>query len=86
MPFPLYEAIGLRLRTLLGMFPQVIRLVTHLFWIWITLGWRVRKARNAFEKELICQGIPKEDAKRLSKQIKIAKNQIMNSLWKFAFK
>ncbi len=86
LPFPLYEAIGLRLRTLLGMIPQVFRLFTHLFWMWMTLGWKVRKARNAFEKVLIRQGIRKEDAKRLSKQIKIAKDQIMDSIWKSAFK
>jgi len=47
------------------------------------LGWKVRKARKAFEKELIRQGISKKDAKKLSKQIKIAKDQIMSSMWQF---
>jgi hypothetical protein len=46
----------------------------------------VRKTRKAFEKELIRKGISKKDAKQLSKQIKIAKDQIMSSLWQFASK
>jgi len=72
--------------TILSIIPRVAQLLVQLFWIWITLGWNVRKARRAFEKELIRQGIEKEDAKRLSKQIKILKDQIMGSIWQAAFK
>jgi hypothetical protein len=72
--------------TILSIIPRVAQLLVQLFWIWITLGWNVRKARRAFEKELIRQGIKKEDAKRLSKQIKILKDQIMGSIWQAAFK
>jgi len=48
------------------------------------LGWKVRKVRKAFEKELIEQGISKEDAKQLSEQIKIAKDRLVGSIWRFA--
>lgn len=72
--------------TIFSIIPRVAQLLVQLFWIWITLGWNVRKARRAFEKELIRQGIEKEDAKRLSKQIKILKDQIMGSIWQAAFK
>lgn len=64
---------------------RVIQLLANLFSIWITFGWKVRKTRKAFEKELIQQGIPKREAKRLSRSIKEAKEQIMSSLWKSAF-
>ncbi|MCW3986379.1 MAG: hypothetical protein NWE91_08250 [Candidatus Bathyarchaeota archaeon] len=73
----------MRIRTILGIIPRIIQLLSQLLLIWITLGWKVRKARKAFEKELICQGISKKDAKKLSKQIKIAKDQIMSSMWQF---
>ncbi|MFP3984697.1 MAG: hypothetical protein ACLFU9_01845 [Candidatus Bathyarchaeia archaeon] len=76
----------MRIRTIISMVPMIIQFISQLFWIWITLGWKVRKARNAFEKELVQQGVSIEDAKQLSKQIKIAKDQIMSSLWQFASK
>lgn len=63
---------------------HMTRLVVSLFWIWITLGWKVRKARKAFEKELVRKGIPKKQAERLSKTLKTAKDQMMTSLWKIA--
>jgi hypothetical protein len=37
-----------------------------LLWMYITLGSRVRKAKRAFEKQLILQGMSKDDAKWLS--------------------
>jgi len=42
------------------------RLLLFLLVLWLTLGWNVRKARKAFEKELIRLGMAKKDAKRLS--------------------
>jgi len=66
------------------MMPQIAKLLTQLFWIWATLGWRVRKTRKAFEKELTSQGVSKQDAQRLSRQIEMAKDQIMSTLWRFA--
>lgn len=76
----------MQIRTILSIIPQIIQLLAHLLWIWITLDWKVRKARKAFEKELVRQGMPKKDAERLSKQIKIAKDQIVSSIWQLASK
>lgn len=79
-------AANLRIRTAFGMMPQIAKLLTQLFWIWATLDWRVRKTRKAFEKELTSQGVSKQDAQRLSRQIEMAKDQIMSMLWRFASK
>jgi hypothetical protein len=59
---------------------SLIRLLLSLFALWLTLGWKVRKARKAFEKQLIRQGMTKKDAKKLSAQYSKLKNEIMNSL------
>ena len=59
---------------------SLIRLLLSLFALWLTLGWKVRKTRRAFEKQLIHQGMAKKDAKRLSAQYSKMKNEIMNTL------
>jgi hypothetical protein len=59
---------------------SLIRLLLSLFALWLTLGWRVRKTRKAFEKQLIRQGMAKSDAKRLSAQFSKLKDEMMNSL------
>jgi len=48
--------------------------------LWLTLGWNVRKARKAFEKELVNQGMAKGDAKRLSAQYSKLKNVLINNV------
>jgi len=75
----------LLITTILRISIRVIQLLANLFSIWITFDWKVRKTRKAFERELIQQGIPKREARRLSRSIKEAKDQIMSSLWKLAF-
>jgi len=62
----------------IGLF--LIRLLLILFAAWVTLGWKVRKTRKAFEKQLIRQGMSKKDAKRLSIQYSKLKNEIMSTL------
>lgn len=59
---------------------SLIRLLLSLFALWLTLGWKVRKTRRTFEKQLIHQGMAKKDAKKLSAQYSKMKNEIMNSL------
>jgi len=76
----------MRIRTVLSIIPRMAQLLAHLFWVWITLDWKVRKARKAFEKELMQQGISKEDARKISRQIKVAKDQMMSSIWHFTTK
>jgi len=60
--------------------PHLAILGTSLFWMYLTLGWRVRKARKAFEKQLVSQGMSKEDAKRLSGCYTELKNSLTNML------
>jgi len=69
--------------TILSAFPYVVRLLCSLFVAWLTLGWKVRKTRKAFEKELIKQGMSEEDAKRLSAQYKILKDNLMSGLKRY---
>jgi len=59
---------------------NVVRLLFSLFLIYVTLGWNVRKAKRAFEKELIKQGMPKEDAKRMSAKYAALKDEALNTL------
>jgi hypothetical protein len=54
--------------------PYLALLSANLLWTYFTLGYRVRKARKAFEKQLIQQGMSKEDAERLSACFEDLKN------------
>jgi hypothetical protein len=51
-----------------------------LFWMYLTLGSQVRKARRAFEHQLIIQGMDKEDAERLSACFEELKNSLTRAL------
>jgi hypothetical protein len=51
-----------------------------LFWMYLTLGSHVRKARRAFEQQLIIQGMGKEDAERLSACFEEFKNSLTRAL------
>lgn len=61
----------------------LLRLLVSLFLIWLTLGWKVRKARKAFEKELIKQGMTRRDAKRISAQYASLKDNLKNAFRSF---
>ena len=65
--------------------PHFIRLMLSLGWMYLTLGWRVRRARRAFEKQLVLQGMSKDNAKRLSVCYEELKNNILNALKRGAF-
>jgi len=67
-------------RAILGAAFSIVSLLSHLFILWLSLGWRVRRTRKAFEKELIKGGMSKEDAKRLSAHYKILKDQIISTV------
>jgi hypothetical protein len=45
--------------------PGLVRMSASLLWTYLTLGWRVGRARKAFENQLILQGMSKDDARRL---------------------
>jgi hypothetical protein len=48
--------------------------------MYVTLGRRVGKARKAFEKQLVRQGMSKQDAKRVSACFEDLKNNITGML------
>jgi hypothetical protein len=60
--------------------PYLARMSIDLFWMYITLGHRVRKTRKAFEKQLMMGGMSKADAKRLSACFEDLKNSITSML------
>ncbi len=55
------------------------KLLSSLLPVWLTLGWKVRKTRKAFEKELIKQGMTERDAKRISAQFAALKDNVENA-------
>lgn len=70
----------MKISSIFGIAVSITSILFSLFGLWITLGWKVRKARKAFERQLIQQGMAKKDAKRLSAQYSKMKNDIMNTL------
>jgi len=66
--------------TVIKSFPQLVLMTLSLLWMYLTLGRRVSKTRKAFEKQLIQQGMSKEDAKRLSACFEDLKDNITGML------
>ena len=67
--------------------PFLIKSIPYIVWMmasfslmYLTLGIRVRKARAAFEKQLILQGMSKEDARRLSLGFESLKDDLVGSV------
>ena len=60
--------------------PYIARLSLSLMWTYLTLGYRVRKTRRAFEKQLIAQGMSKENARDLSASYENLKNEITGAI------
>jgi hypothetical protein len=54
------------IKSMFKLTPHISILVLSLLWAYLTLGLRVRQTRRAFEKQLISEGMSREDAKRLS--------------------
>ncbi len=59
---------------------SVFRLLSSLFVIYLTLGWKVRRARKAFEKELTREGMPKEAVKRMGAKYAAFKDETLNAM------
>ncbi|RLI29343.1 hypothetical protein DRO50_01785 [Candidatus Bathyarchaeota archaeon] len=66
--------------SLLSLIPYVVRTALSLFFLWLTLGWKARKGRKAFERQLTAEGIPKEHVKRLGRQYIKLKNDLVNAV------
>ena len=60
--------------------PHLARLSLNLLWVYLTLGSRVNKTRRAFEKQLMQQGMSKEDAQRLSACFEDLKNNMTDMI------
>jgi len=58
----------------------VLSLLFKSLWIWLLMGWRIRKARKSFERELIEYGVSKNDAKRIGAQYIILKKNLKEIL------
>jgi hypothetical protein len=59
---------------------HLTKLTLTLLAVWLTLDWRVRRMRRAFEKQLVMQGMSEDDAKRLSACFEELKNNITSML------
>jgi hypothetical protein len=71
----------MRISTIMRAGLHLSTLILSLGVIWLTLGWKVRKARKAFEKELVKGGMPKDAAKKLGKKYSSVKDEVMKQLW-----
>jgi hypothetical protein len=69
----------MKLTSLISTALHTIRLLLSLFILWLSFGWKVRRARRAFEKELVKAGMAKKDAKRLSAWYSKLKDDIIRS-------
>lgn len=66
--------------TLVKSIPNLSYMLLTFFWLYLTIGYRVRKTRRAFEKQLIAQGMTKEDAEKLSACFKTLGDQVVNTV------
>jgi hypothetical protein len=73
-------SVGSVMTTVVKPSPHLARLSLGLFWMYITLGRRVRKTRRAFEEQLLMEGMSKADAKRLSVCFEDLKDSITGML------
>jgi hypothetical protein len=62
--------------------PNLIHMLLSLFTTYLTLGRQVRRARNAFERQLLLQGMSKHDAERLSACYQELKENILAAVKK----
>jgi cytochrome c553 len=60
--------------------PRLAYMSVNLFYLYFTLGSRVRKTRRAFEKQLVLAGMSEDDARRLSACFEELKNNITSVL------
>ncbi len=58
--------------------PNVSYMLLTLFWLYLTLDRRVKKTRRAFEKQLIAEGMTRQNAQKLSLCYETLKDQAIN--------
>lgn len=69
-----------KIQSILSIVASIVKIAGSLLILWATFGWKVRKTRRAFERELIKQGMSKENARELSAHYKVLKDQLMSTL------
>ncbi|MCW4006406.1 MAG: hypothetical protein NWF04_07420 [Candidatus Bathyarchaeota archaeon] len=60
--------------------PHIGVLGLNVFWMYLTLGSRVRKTRKAFKQQLTAKGMSAQDTKRLSACYEDLKNNLTATL------
>lgn len=75
----------MKISSIIGITLHAIRLLLSLSALWLSFGWKVRKARKAFEKELVKAGMAKKDAKQLSAWYSKLKDDVMQAVKSSAF-
>ena len=70
----------MKVRSIVSIAISIAHLLGSLLFLWIILGWRIRRTRGAFEKQLVLQGMSKEDAKRMSAQFSKLKDNLLGTI------
>jgi hypothetical protein len=76
----------MKISSIISITLHAIRLLLSLFALWLSFGWKVRRARKAFEKELVNAGMAKKEAKRLSAWYSKLKDDIIQAVKSSTFK
>jgi hypothetical protein len=76
----------MKISSIISITLHAIRLLLSLFALWLSFGWKVRRARKAFEKELVKAGMAKKEAKRLSAWYSKLKDDIIQAVKSSTFK
>ena len=57
----------------------IFRIILCLLSSWISMKWKVRRARRAFEEEAVKHGISREEARRLSEVFTALERQLRDA-------
>jgi len=58
----------------------IFRIILCLLSSWISMKWKVRRARRAFEEEAVKHGISREEARRLSEALTDLEKQLRDAV------
>ena len=58
----------------------IFRIILCLLSSWISMKWKVRRARRAFEEEAVKHGISREEARRLSEAFTDLEKQLRDAV------
>jgi len=59
---------------------SIIHLLGSLIVLWISLSWHVWRARGAFERQLVQQGMRREDARMMGAKYSKLKGDILRTI------